>query len=166
MTIPIVAAIVTVSDRAHRGEREDLSGPALVEAVRAAGGDIAHLAIVPDEIDDIQAELRRIADLGEIPLVLTTGGTGLAPRDVTPEATRAVIEREVPGLAEYARAATMEHTRFAVLSRGIAGIRRRTLIINLPGSPKGACETFAVLAPLLPHALQVLAGGGEDHPVS
>jgi molybdenum cofactor synthesis domain-containing protein len=162
-TMTLVAAVVTVSDRAHLGVREDVSGPALVEAVQAVGGEVAHTAVVPDEIEDIQAELRRIADLGEIPLILTTGGTGLGPRDVTPEATRGVIEREVPGLAEHMRAATLHHTIFAVLSRGIAGIRRRTLIVNLPGSPKGASQTFEAIAPLLPHALQILAGS-EDHP--
>jgi molybdenum cofactor synthesis domain-containing protein len=158
-----LAAIVTVSDRASRGEREDLSGPALVDAVRAMGGDVAHTAVVPDEREDIAAELRRIADFGGIPLVLTTGGTGFAPRDVTPEATRAVIDREAPGLAEHARAATLPKTKYAVLSRGVCGIRRRTLIVNLPGSPKAALETFEALVPVLPHALEILAGG-EDHP--
>ncbi len=137
------AAVVTVSDRAHRGEREDLSGPALVEAVRAAGGRVAHVSIVPDEREDIEIELRRVCDLGEGALLLTTGGTGFAPRDVTPEATRAVIDREAPGLAEHARAATLPRTKYAVLSRGVAGIRRRTLVINLPGSPKAARDTFA-----------------------
>jgi molybdenum cofactor synthesis domain-containing protein len=98
-----------------------------------------------------------------VPLVLTTGGTGLGPRDVTPEATRSILDREVPGLAEHARRATRVHTPFAILSRGVAGIRRRTLIVNLPGSPKGARETFDAIAPVLPHALAIVAGG-DDHP--
>ena len=105
-------------------------------------------------------------DPDEGPADTHSGGTGFAPRDVTPEATRRVIEREAPGLAEYARAATVPRTKFAVLSRGVAGIRRRTLIINLPGSPKAALEMYEALAPLLPHALETLAGGGEVHPVS
>ena len=121
MSSPVVAAVVTVSDRAHRGEREDLSGPALVAAIRASGGEVAHVAIVPDESEPIETELRHLADVGRVPLVLTTGGTGFAPRDVTPEATRRVIEREAPGLAEYARAATIVRTKFAALSRGVGG---------------------------------------------
>lgn len=158
------AAIVTVSDRSATGEREDRSGPALGEAVEAAGGEVAVRRIVPDERDAIAAELRRLSDEARVPLILTTGGTGFAPRDVTPEATREVIQKEAPGLSEHARAATLEKTRFAILSRGIAGIRRNSLIINLPGSPKGAVETFEALAPVLPHALKVLVESTDQHP--
>jgi len=166
MSGPFQAAVVTVSDRAHRGEREDVSGPALVAALRAYGGEVVHASVVPDEPEDIENELRTLADLGRIPLVVTTGGTGFGPRDVTPEATRRVLDREAPGIAEYARAATIEKTRFAILSRGVAGIRRHTLIVNLPGSPKAAVETWEALAPVLPHALDLIAGGGEEHPTS
>jgi molybdenum cofactor synthesis domain-containing protein len=162
----LAAAVVTVSDRTHRGEREDLSGPALVNAVEQAGGRVLSATVVPDERTEIERELRRLADDEAVPLILTTGGTGFAPRDVTPEATRNVLEREAPGLAEHARIATLPRTRFAVLSRGIAGIRRRTLIVNLPGSPKAAREMFEVLAPVLPHALAVLRDAAEDHPTS
>ncbi len=158
------AAIVTVSDRSARGEREDRSGPALAEAVRAAGGEVVSITVVPDDQRAIEAELRRLVDIERTPLVLTTGGTGFAPRDVTPEATRAVIEREAPGFAEHARAATVAATKNAILSRGVAGIRRRSILVNLPGSPTGACEMLETLLPVLPHALSVLAGGGDDHP--
>ncbi|NNE44554.1 MAG: MogA/MoaB family molybdenum cofactor biosynthesis protein [Gemmatimonadetes bacterium] len=160
------AAVVTVSDRSFRGEREDASGPALAEALTAAGFSVAGVSVVPDERDAVAAELRRLADTEQVPLVLTTGGTGFAPRDITPEATRDVIEKEAPGLAEHGRAATLAKTRFAVLSRGIAGIRGRSLILNLPGSPKGAREMFDVLAPVLPHALKVLVEATDEHPAS
>lgn len=164
MTASFRAAIVTVSDRSKRGEREDLSGPALAEAVQAAGGLVVARHLVADDQAEIASTLSRLADKDRTPLVLTTGGTGFAPRDVTPEATRSVIQRDAPGLAEFARAATVSRTRFAILSRGVAGIRGATLIVNLPGSPKGACEMFDVLAPVLPHALSVLARGGDEHP--
>jgi molybdenum cofactor synthesis domain-containing protein len=158
--------IVTVSDRSSRGEREDRSGPALEEAVRATGGTVIGRSLVQDDEERIRAELRRLADVERVPLILTTGGTGFAPRDVTPEATRAVVEREAPGLSEHARAVTARRTRHAILSRGLAGIRGASLIVNLPGSPKGAVETFEALAPVLPHALAVLSGGGDEHPGS
>jgi molybdenum cofactor synthesis domain-containing protein len=122
--------------------------------------------IVPDERPAIEAELRRLIDIERVPLVLTTGGTGFAPRDVTPEATRAVVEREAPGLAEHARAATAQKTRFSILSRGVAGIRRNSVIVNLPGNPQGARDMLEALLPVLPHALSVLARRGDDHPVS
>lgn len=160
------AAVVTVSDRSAKGEREDLSGPRLAAAVRACGGVVTSLSIVPDEMPAIEDELRRLADIERVPLILTTGGTGLAPRDVTPEATRNVLEKEAPGIAEFARASTVAKTKFAILSRGIAGVRRESLIVNLPGSPKAVTETFAALAPVLPHALAILTGTTQEHPKS
>lgn len=159
-------AIVTVSDRSARGERADVTGPALADAVRAAGGEVVSTSIVSDDAPDIEAEIVRLADEAHVPLVLTAGGTGFAPRDVTPEATRRVIEKEAPGLAELARASGAAKTRFAFLSRGIAGVRGRTLVVNLPGSPRGAVESWQALAPLLPHALAVLRGDGDEHPPS
>ena len=158
------AAVLTVSDRSHRGDRADRSGPDLVEAVRAAGFRVGEARVVPDEKVEIEMELIRLADEEHVALILTTGGTGFAPRDVTPEATRAVIQREAPGLAEHARAATRSSSRFSILSRGVAGLRGRSLIVNLPGSPKGAVETFQVLAPVLPHALAVLVRAADEHP--
>jgi molybdopterin adenylyltransferase len=158
------AAILIVSDRAARGERADLSGPRLTEVVQAAGGVVIETRIVADERHSIEAELRRLADLERVPLILTTGGTGFASRDVTPEATRAVLDKEAPGLAEHARVATSTKTKFAALSRGVAGIRRQSLIVNLPGSPQGAHDMLEALLPLLPHAIAVLAGNADNHP--
>jgi len=158
------AAVVTVSDRAHRGEREDASGPELTRVLHAAGYEVISTTVVPDEKAEIELELMRLADEQHVPLVLTTGGTGFGPRDVTPEATKSVIQREAPGLPELARAATLAKTRFAVLSQGVAGIRGRSLLINLPGSPKGAVETLQVHAPVLPHALKVLVEDAREHP--
>lgn len=158
-------AVVTVSDRSARGERPDATGPALVAAVTAAGGEVVATVVIPDEAARISAELARLADERHAGLVLTAGGTGFAARDVTPEATLAVLEREARGLAEHVRAAGVATTRFAILSRGVAGIRGSTLIINLPGSPRGAVEAFEALRPVLPHALAVLAGrAGDEHP--
>lgn len=157
-------AVVTVSDRTHEGARPDRSGPELAGALVAAGYDVVASSVVPDERPAIEAELIRLADEERVPLILTTGGTGFAPRDVTPEATRAVITREAPGLSEHARAATVGKTRFAILSRGVSGIRGSSLLINLPGSPEGARETLEALAPVLPHALDVLTKSTGEHP--
>ncbi len=148
--------ILTVSDRSSRGERSDLSGPALVEIVLALGWQVEEQGLVPDELFQIQQLLTCWADGLHLDVILTTGGTGFAPRDVTPEATQAVIDRPAPGLAEAMRAASMQITPHAMLSRAVAGMRGRTLIINLPGSPKAARENLDVLLPVLPHAIQLL----------
>ncbi|HSJ87027.1 MAG TPA: MogA/MoaB family molybdenum cofactor biosynthesis protein [Anaerolineales bacterium] len=154
--------ILTVSDRAARGEREDASGPALMQLVQETGWFVTITALVPDEESAIRDKLMIWADGAELDVILSTGGTGFAPRDVTPEATRAVIERETPGLAEAMRAASLKVTPHAMLSRIVTGIRKKTLIINLPGSPKGAVENLQVVIPVLPHAIQLL----RDDPAS
>jgi molybdopterin adenylyltransferase len=148
--------ILTLSDRSSRGERADSSGPALVTLIQAEGWSVVKQALLPDEESAIRDILTNWADGGEMQVILTTGGTGFSPRDVTPEATQAVIEREAPGLAEAMRAASLKVTPHAMLSRIVTGIRRKTLIINLPGSPKGALENFQVVVPVLPHAVQLL----------
>jgi molybdopterin adenylyltransferase len=155
------AAILTVSDRVTRGEVEDASGPALAAKLEGAGWSVVRRAAVPDDGDAVAATLSRWAAEG-VPLVLTTGGTGIAPRDVTPDATRRVIDREVTGIAEALRAASLVETPHAMLSRATAGVRGATLIVNLPGSPKAVAETFSVLAPVLDHAARLL----RDEPVS
>jgi len=149
-------AILTVSDRSSAGTREDLSGPVLSDAVERAGWVVSATAIIPDEIQQISDQLIIWADSGEIQIILTTGGTGFSPRDVTPEATEAVIDRQSSGLAEAMRAGSLMKTPHAMLSRAVAGIRKKTLVINLPGSPKGAIENFRIIAPVLPHAVQLL----------
>ncbi len=163
-------AILTSSDRAAAGIYEDQSGPALEQLiVHALDATIVETAIVPDEQDVIAAQLRAWADSGEVDVILTTGGTGFAPRDVTPEATRSVIEKEAPGLAEAMRADSLQVTPHAMLSRAVAGIRGRTLILNLPGSPRGATENLRVVLPALPHAVALLredphSEAGHRHP--
>ena len=148
--------ILTVSDRSSRGERADLSGPALADFVRARGWLASVLDVVPDERAQIASTLTRWCARGDLDVVLTTGGTGFAPRDVTPEATRDVIERAAPGLAEAIRAASLKVTPHAMLSRAVAGIRGKTILINLPGSPKGSAEGLGVVADVLEHAVQLL----------
>ena len=154
--------ILTLSDRSSRGERADLSGPELARLIRARGWSIAQQEILPDDESAIRDTLINWTDSGEMDVILTTGGTGFSPRDVTPEATRAVIERDAPGLAEAMRAASLTITPHAMLSRIVTGIRKRTLIINLPGSPKGAVENLETVLPVLPHAIQLL----RDDPAS
>ncbi|NOZ71703.1 MAG: MogA/MoaB family molybdenum cofactor biosynthesis protein [Chloroflexi bacterium] len=150
-------AILTASDSASAGTADDRSGPVLVELVQALWPDAQiQRALVPDDVDIIAATLKRWADEQDVALVLTTGGTGFAPRDVTPEATQQIIQRPAPGLAEAIRAAGMAITPHAMLSRGMAGMRGSTLIINLSGSPKAVREQFAVIRPVLPHALELL----------
>lgn len=153
----IRVAILTVSDRSSRGERPDSSGPALAQEVQAQGWQVAHSEILPDDAPGLQQALSSWSDSGQYDLILTTGGTGFSPRDVTPEATRAVIEREAPGMAEAMRLASLQITPHAMLSRAVCGIRKRTLVVNLPGSPKGALENLRVLLPILPHAVELLS---------
>lgn len=154
--------ILTLSDRSSRGERADSSGPALARLIEAEGWSVSKQSILPDEESDIREILVNWADSAELDVILTTGGTGFSPRDVTPEATRAVIERDAPGLAEAMRAASLKITPHAMLSRIVTGIRMKTLIINLPGSPKGAVENLQTIVPVLLHAVQLL----RDDPAS
>lgn len=154
MTIRV--GILTLSDRSARGERVDESGPALARLVQAGGWSIVKQAILPDDESKIRSALMEWSDSGNFDVILTTGGSGFAARDAAPEATKTVIEREAPGLAEAMRAASLTATPHAMLSRSVAGIRKRTLIVNLPGSPKGAVENLQVILPALPHAVQLL----------
>jgi len=153
--------ILTVSDKGARGEREDRSGPAVREIMEAAGGEVVRARIVPDEQDEIRAVLVEWSDEG-LDLILTTGGTGFSPRDWTPEATRAVLDRETPGIPEAMRRAGLEKTPMAMLSRAAAGIRKRTLIVNLPGSEKAARESLEAILPALPHGIEVLKGTATE----
>ena len=148
--------ILTLSDRSSRGERPDASGPALARLILTENWSVAKQELLPDNESAIRTTLSEWADSGEMDVILTTGGTGFSPRDVTPEATRAVIEREAPGLSEAMRAASLKITPHAMLSRIVTGIRKRTLIVNLPGSPKGAVENLQVIMPVLEHAVQLL----------
>jgi molybdopterin adenylyltransferase len=157
----VKGAVLTVSDSCAQGRREDASGPAIREILLAAGYEIGEERLVPDDRDAIARELARLADEGGYDLVFTTGGTGLGPRDVTPEATSAVCDRLVPGLSELMRAEGLKKTRNAVLSRGIAGMRGRTLIVNLPGSPRAVREGLEAILESLPHAVEMMHGGGH-----
>ena len=148
--------ILTVSDRSARGERPDATGPALQQAILAQGWQVVRQEILPDELPLLREALAAWADSGQMDLILTAGGTGFSPRDVTPEATQAVIQRMAPGLAEAMRAASLAITPHAMLSRAVAGIRGQALIINLPGSPAAAVENLQVVLPVLPHAVQLL----------
>jgi molybdenum cofactor synthesis domain-containing protein len=148
--------ILTLSDRSARGERADTSGPALAHLIETQNWSVVKQSILADEESAIRVMLTEWADGGEFDVILTTGGTGFSPRDVTPEATRAVIQRDAPGLAEAMRAASLAKTPHAMLSRAIAGIRGKTLIVNLPGSPKGASENLQTILPVLSHAVQLL----------
>jgi len=156
-------AILTISDRSSRGERPDASGPALADLVESRGWSVVKRDILPDDEMMLRETLSMWADSGEVDVILTTGGTGFAPRDVTPEATRAVVERLTPGLDEAMRAASLQVTPHAMLSRAVSGIRKRTLIINLPGSPKGATENLQVVLPALEHAIHLLREEDAGH---
>ena len=154
----IRAAVLTISDRSHRRERPDISGPAVCDLCARNHWRVVLAEILPDEQAPIAARLCALADSNDVDLILTTGGTGVAPRDVTPEATRSILQREIPGLGELMRAEGLKSTRYAPLSRSLAGIRGRTLIVNLPGSPKGAVESLSAIVGLVPHIVRLLAG--------
>jgi molybdopterin adenylyltransferase len=159
----VSVGIITVSDKASRGEREDLGGPAIRELLLAAGAAIGEYVIVPDEPDQIGGHIKRMADERRLDVVFTTGGTGLAARDVTPQATLACIDYAVPGIPEAMRAASLAKTPAAMTSRAVAGVRGKTLVINLPGSPKGVRECLEVVLPALSHAVGLLRGETGDH---
>lgn len=150
--------VITVSDACSRGEREDTSGATLVQLLTDIGAQIVDRKILSDDLDPLVQSLKDYADRDDVNLIVTTGGTGLGPRDNTPEATKQVIEREAPGIAEAIRAESRKVTAMAMLSRGVCGVRAGTLIVNLPGSPKAVKESFAVIVPVLSHALDLLAG--------
>ncbi|MGE3802707.1 MAG: molybdenum cofactor biosynthesis protein B [Candidatus Kapaibacterium sp.] len=154
--------VITVSDRSAAGEREDLSGPEAAQMLQEKGIEVLRIEVIPDDRELIENALRNCV-ANDVPLVLTTGGTGFAPRDVTPEATLAVIERRADGLTEAIRAASLAKTPYAMLSRAVCGIAGRTILLNLPGSPKGVRECLEVVLPVLPHALRLLRKGEDEH---
>ncbi len=158
-------AILTISDKAFKGEREDLSAKVIKELVENSDpvvGEVVFYTVVPDEMEDISAVLMKLSDENKMDLIITTGGTGFSPRDVTPEATLNVIDRQVPGLVEAMRIKSLDYTPNAMLSRAVSGIRNRTLIINLPGSPRGVSENLQIILPALPHGLNILRGLAAD----
>jgi len=155
-------AVITVSDSVASGKNEDKSGPAVIARCRELGWEIKSSLVIADDPPSIREQLRELADSGRLDLILTTGGTGLSPRDCTPEATIAVADRLIPGFAEEMRRDGMEKTRRAILSRAVAAVRNRSLILNLPGSPKGAVESLDALADLLPHSIAIIHGARHD----
>ena len=155
-------AVLTISDSVSQRKSEDLSGPAVVAFCRGSGWELSSTACLPDEQKQIEAQLRELADSGKVDVILTTGGTGIGPRDVTPEATQSVADRLIPGIGEEMRRKGLEKTPTAVLSRAVAASRGKTLILNLPGSPKGATESLEAVAHLLSHAVRVLHGARHD----
>jgi len=155
-------ALLTLSDKGARGEREDVSGEVLREMILPLPAEVVFYEILPDELAEIEKVLCRLADSGAADLILTTGGTGVSPRDVTPDATLRVLDRELPGMAEAMRAASLKKTPRAMISRAVCGLRKATLIINLPGSPRGVRENLAVLLPALPHALDKIGGDAGE----
>ena len=157
----IKAKVLTISDSCAQGDREDLSGPKATELLTAQGIEVAEVGVLPDEQDMIERELTGLSDSGDLDVIITTGGTGLSPRDLTPEATLAVCDRLVPGLMEATRSEGYKKTPNAILSRGVCGIRGNTLIINLPGSVKAVTECMEIILPVLAHAVKMMAGGGH-----
>ena len=155
-------AVITISDTVARGEREDASGPALVTRCQELGWPVDSTHLVADDTSQIQSTLRRLADEEQMDVILTAGGTGLGPRDVTPEATQAIADKMIPGFAEQMRRSGLEKTPRAILSRSSAAIRGATLILNFPGSPKGAVESLDAVAALIPHAIQIIHGARHD----
>ena len=154
----IRTAIITLSDKGSKGEREDESGKIIHEMITSIGASVHSYEVLPDELPLIVQALERLSDSGELDLIITTGGTGVGPRDVTPEATRKVIDRELPGMAEAMRAESLKKTTHAMISRAVAGIRNQTLIVNLPGSPRAVRENLAVVLPALPHTIEKIKG--------
>jgi molybdenum cofactor synthesis domain-containing protein len=158
----ITAGVITLSDKGSRGERVDLSGPEVTRMLKQIGIETTCYEVVPDEADVIEKKLVEFVDIRRLDLVVTTGGTGVSPRDVTPDATLKIIDREIPGMAEAMRRESMLKTPHAMISRAVAGIRKTTLIINLPGSPKGVRENLAVILPALKHAIEKIKGDQSD----
>lgn len=158
---PFQIGVLTLSDKGSQGQRVDESGP-VVEELLAPVGEVVHVAILPDDIASIATLLIAWTDQGKLDLIVTTGGTGLSPRDVTPQATLQVIDYEIPGMAEAMRMQSLQKTPHAMVSRAVVGVRKQTMIINLPGSPKGARENLETLLPALPHALAKLTGDPSD----
>ena len=157
------AGLITISDKSSRGEREDGGGRVLREVIESLGGRVDHQQIIPDEADQIADAIRALADETGVGAIFTTGGTGLAPRDVTPQATLSVIDYQVPGMAEAMRAASLTKTPAAMLSRAVVGVRGHSLIVNLPGNPKAVRECLEVIAPALGHAIETLQGSAGEH---
>lgn len=155
--------ILTISDKVWRGQREDKSSEAIRDSLSSLDGLVVKYEVVPDETDIIASKLAQWADEGSLDIILTTGGTGLGPRDVTPEATLSIVSRVAPGFAEAMRAETFKTTPFAILSRAVAGVRGKCLIINLPGSPKAVKECLGVILPVIPHAIEIIKGGVTEH---
>ncbi len=157
------AQILILSDAASRGERADLSGPAVREVLEARGWQVTTIEILPDDLETVRRRLEALTDAADCDAVITSGGTGVGPRDVTPEATRSIIEKEIPGLAELMRADRVKKTRRAALSRGLVGVRKAKLIVNLPGSPRGARESLESIIDLLPHVIDLIQGRTAHH---
>ncbi|MBN1470991.1 MAG: MogA/MoaB family molybdenum cofactor biosynthesis protein [Syntrophaceae bacterium] len=158
----ISAGVITVSDKGSQGKRDDLSGPAIAEMLAGAAIEIKHTIIIPDETDKIKEAIIDFADVKNMDLIVTNGGTGVSPRDLTPDATLEVIDKQIPGMAEAMRQKSMQVTPHAMISRAVAGIRGKSLIINLPGSPKGAKENLAVVLPALKHAIEKIKGDDSE----